>query len=225
MTSHQASTSPARAQYNHLASSPPELLTNWGQSIATSPRSPYSNHSPASTHSPIEISSYRSNSSTYSSHSHLPIAYSPINSSPGLNNSDQSTQSQRNLSPYAAPFIPRSAQRNGSPQLFLPPPFSATSRNVSISSAYPPSSPASPHTSPQRQSSNNILPSIAQYDQSDHQPSISISPTAPPPPRRIAVYNDRLSPSQQPRTPAGLPRNGVPAMATHNPFNTAPVGK
>lgn len=193
--------------------------------MPASPRLPSSNFSPASPHNPIEISSYRSNGSTTLSHSHLPIAYSPINSSPGLNNSNQSTQSQRNLSPYAAPFIPRSTQRNGSPQLFLPPPFSATSRNVSISSAYPPSSPASLHTSPQRQSSNDISPASPQYTQSDLQPSISISPTAAPLSRRIAVYNDRLSPSQQPQTPAGLPRNGVPAMATLNPFNTAPVGE
>ncbi len=225
MASHQILTSPARAELNHLPSSPPELPTNWGQIIPTSQRSPYSNLSSASPHGPTEISSYRSNSSIYSSHSRLPTTYSPINSSPNLNNSHQPVQSERNLSPYAAPFIPRSAQRSVSPQLFLPPPFSATSRNVSISSAYPPSSPASPHTSPQRQASNSISPSIARYDQLNHQPSAFSSPTAAPPSRRIAVYNDRLSPSQQPRTPAGLPRNGVPAMATQNPFNTAPVGK
>jgi len=177
----------------------------------------------------MDVSGYRFNSSMYSVHSPVPPENSPINSPAGFNNSYQTRLSQRNLSPYAAPFIPRSAQRNGSPQLSIPPPFSSTSRNVSISSAYPPASPASPYTPPQRLASNSISPLIAQYTSMDRQPSASISPTTVPPHtpfyRHIPVYDDRLSPSTQPQTPAGLPRNGVAAMATQNPFNIAPVGK
>lgn len=179
------------------------MPANWGQRMYTTD----GNSSPASRQDPVEIRSYHSMSSILSSRSRAPSAFSLINSSPRISGSHQPTTSQRNLSPYAAPFVPQSARRSGSPMLFLPPPFSATSRNVSISSTYPPTSPASPHTPPQRRISS------------------SVSPFAAPVSRRIPVYDDRLSPSLQPQTPAGLPRHGVAAMATHNPFNTAPIGQ
>lgn len=207
--------SPPGAPNNHLTSSPPELSEYWG-------RSPHGSYSPAPPEEPVEIRSYRSNSSMFSAHS--PSPQSQINSSPGISNSNEPVLLRRNLSPYAIPFVPRNAHRNGTPHLFLPPPFSATSRNVSISSTYPSSSPASPHTPPPRQPSVGVSPSFAQHTPSVRGPSNGTSPPNVPASRRIPVYDDRLSPSTQPQTPAGLPRNGLPAMATQNPFNTAPNG-
>ncbi|MCJ1457622.1 hypothetical protein MMC28_007990 [Mycoblastus sanguinarius] len=147
----------------------------------------YSNY-PYLTSSPNEISSHRSLSSVGSVHSHL-STHSPTSR-------NLSPEVSEHLSPY---------RRRLSPQLPLPPPFSATPRNVTSSLAIPPSSPMTPHTPPQRQTSNPISPSL-------HVPF------------PIRVYNDSLPPNTQPQTPAGLTRNGLPPMATQNPFSyTAPA--
>ena len=164
-------------------------------------------HSPAQTNygwssphglhqDPVEISSYQSLSSLGSHRDRIASSHSQMGSvSP--------TPSRRNLSPFAEPFVPRSARRHGSPQLSLPPPFSATPRNSSLNSVLPSSS-LSPHTPPSRLSSYSISP-------------------APHPHAHIPVYNDNLSPTTQPQTPAELSRNRRPQFASQNPFNTAPA--
>ncbi|KAM0796712.1 hypothetical protein BDR22DRAFT_824987 [Usnea florida] len=144
----------------------------------------------------VEIHSYRSLSSMESHH--VPNA-----SSHGQAGNVHTSPSRRNFSPFAEIFVPRSARRDHSPQLSLPPPFSATPRNMSLNSAVPSSS-VSPHTPPTRLSSYSISPVPRSHAQ-------------------IPVYNDNLSPSTQPQTPAELPRNQRPSLATHNPFNTAPA--
>ena len=144
---------------------------------------------------PVEIRSYRSHSSMGSHHSRITSSHSRMGTL-------YPTPSRRNLSPFAEPFVPRSARRHPSPQLPLPPPFSATPRNLSLNSIFPSSS-VSPHTPPSRL------------------PSSSISPVPQHAP--IPIYNDNLSPTTQPQTPAELSRNRRPPLAIHNPFNTAPA--
>lgn len=144
----------------------------------------------------VEIRSYRSLSSMASRHTR-------IASSHGQMGATHSSPSSHNLGPFAEPFVPRSARRHASPQLPLPPPFSATPRNLSLNSVLPSSS-VSPHTPPSRL------------------PSHSTSPV-PHSHAHIPIYNDNLSPTTQPQTPAELSRNRRPPMATQNPFNTAPA--
>lgn len=144
----------------------------------------------------IEISSYRSRSSMGSHQSRITSSHSPMDAI-------QPSPSRRNLSPWAEPSVPRSARRHPSTQLPLPPPFSATPRNLSSNSAIPSSS-ISPNTPPSRH------------------PSYSISPI-PYSQAQIPIYNDNLPPNTQPQTPAELSRNRRPHMATQNPFNTAPA--
>ena len=144
----------------------------------------------------VEISSYRSLSSIGSHHARIASSHSQMGSV-------NPTPSRRNLSPFAEPFVPRSARRHPSPQLPLPPPFSATPRNLSSNSAFPSSS-VSPHTPPSRL------------------PSYSISPV-PHSHAHMSIYNDNISPTTQPQTPAELSRNRQPPLASRNPFNTAPA--
>ena len=144
----------------------------------------------------FEIGSHRS----LSSMSHHPrISYSPSQ----MDSMDR-TPSRRNLRPFADPFVPSSARHQPSPPLSLPPPFSATPRNLSLNSVFPSSSSASPHTPPSRLSSYSISPVPHSY-------------------AHIPVYNDNLSPTTQPQTPAELLRNRRPPLASQNPFNTAPA--
>ena len=143
----------------------------------------------------VEIRSYRSLSSMGSYHTRIASSHSQMGTG-------HSTPSRRNLSPFAETFVPRSARRHPSPQLSLPPPFSATPRNLSMTSVFPSSS-ASPNTPPSR-------------------PLSSISPI-PHPHAHVPVYNDNISPTTQPQTPAELSRNRRPPLAIQNPFNTAPA--
>ena len=192
----QTPTSPGRASDSYLPSSPPDF---------PSQSSPYSNPSALSPQETNEIRSHRSRSSTISIHNRNPSSSSYFASSPDFNSSALLTLPQRNLSPLSAGFVPHSAQRNASPQLTLPPPFSATARTVSFSNAYPPSSPASPHTPPPTR-----------------QPSSELSPSNAPSHLRIPVYNDNLDPATQPQTPVGLPRHGIPPMTTQAAAFTMP---
>ena len=144
----------------------------------------------------VEIRSYRSLSSMGSHHVRNAFSH-------GQAGTVHTSPSRRNLSPFAEIFVPRSARRHHSPQLSLPPPFSATPRNMSLNSTIPSSS-VSPHTPPTRLSSYSISPVPRSHAQ-------------------IPVYNDNLSPSTQPQTPAELSRNRRPSLATQNPFNTAPA--
>lgn len=154
----------------------------------SSPHDPYQD--------PVEIRSYRSFSSMGSHHTRTGPLHRQIGTiDPSI--------SRRDLSPFAEPSVPRSARRHASPQLPLPPPFSATPRNLSWNSVLPSSS-VSPQTPPSRL------------------PSSSISPV-PHSNAHIPIYNDNLSPTTQPQTPAELPRNRRPHLATQNPFNTAPA--
>ena len=147
---------------------------------------------------PVEISSYQSLSSMGSHHTRDASSHSQMGS---LN----PTPSRRNLSPLAEPFIPRSARRHPSTQLPLPPPFSATPRNSSFNSVLPSSSSVSPHTPPPRLTSYSVSP-------------------APHSHAHIPVYNDNLSPTTQPQTPAELSRNRrQPPFANQHLYNTAPA--
>ena len=132
-------------------------------------------------------------------------ANTQLDSSPNYLVSNNYSNLQRSLSSLASPFVPGNTYRGSSPQLPLPPPFSSTSRNVSIAEAYPPNSSTSPRTPPQQQFSPSPPPSVNRS------------------PQRMPVYNDNIDRALQPQTPAGLPRRGVRAMATQNPFHTAPV--
>lgn len=206
---------------HNMVPTPPSGIPAWdfhpfGASRAGTPDDQdYTNgglHSPAQTNyewsSPheshqnsVEISSYRSLSSIGSHHA--PLASSSHSQMGSVNPSP----SRRNLSPFAEPFVPRSARRHPSPQLPLPPPFSATPRNLSLNSAFPPSSSSvSPRTPPSR------LPS-----------SYSPSPVVPHSRAHVPVYNDNISPTTQPQTPAELSRNRRPPLASQNPLNTAPA--
>lgn len=140
---------------------------------------------------------------SYQSFSSMGSHHARIASSHGQTGTSHPTPSRRNLSPFTEPFVPRSARRHASPQLPLPPPFSATPRNISLNSVFPFSS-VSPHTPPSRL------------------PSYSISPV-PHSHAHIPIYNDNLSPTTQPQTSAELSRNRRPPLATQNPFNTAPA--
>ena len=145
----------------------------------------------------VEISSYQSLSSMGSHHTRVASSHSQMGS---LNPTPS-----RNLSPLAEPFFPRSVRRHPSPQLPLPPPFSATPRNLSFSSVLPSSSSVSPHTPPSRLSSYSLSP--AQHSHA-----------------HIPVYNDNLSPTTQPQTPAELSRSRRQApFASRHLFNTAPA--
>ena len=147
---------------------------------------------------PVEISSYQSLSSMGSHHTRAASSHSQMGS---LN----PTPSRRNLSPLAEPFLPASARRNPSTQLSLPPPFSATPRNSSFNSVLPSSSSVSPHTPPPRLSSYSVSP-------------------APHSHAHIPIYNDNLSPTTQPQTPAELPRNRrQPPFASQHLFHTVPA--
>lgn len=210
---------------HNMVPTPPSGISAWdyhpfGASRAGTPdHQDYTNggsHSPAQTnyewsspresnHNSVEISSYQSLSSI-SSH-HAPIASSSSHSQMGSVNP---SPSRRNLSPFAEAFVPRSARRHASPQLPLPPPFSATPRNLSLNSAFPPSSSSvSPHTPPSR------LPSSSSYS-----PSPVVIPHSH---AHVPVYNDNISPTTQPQTPAEFSRNRRPPLASQNPFNTAPA--
>lgn len=239
--------SPVGSQGNYIPSSPPGMPTYLGYSDHTSPsqtqihigssprsnsghgtpigaRMSYTGSSPPDFHGEeVEIRSYRSLSSIGSHYTGVPSSHDLISN-------NRPTPSPRNLSPYAAPFVPRSARRNLSPQLPLPPPFSATPRNVSLSYTLPSSS-VSPRTPPSRQASYTTKPSPhspahltghlpVNYD---NLPAPTQPQTPSRPAGRIPVYNDNLPASTQPQTPAGLRRHGLPPMATQNPFNTAPA--
>lgn len=128
---------------------------------------------------------------------------SPLDSVQGGSSSTHPTPSPRNLSPFATEFVP-GARRNLTPHYTLPPPFSATPRNVSSGLAFPSSSPIAPHTPPQRRTGQRV-PSIAEV-------------ASPRSPIRIPVYDDSRSPTNQPQTPAGLRRNGLPVMTIQPPF-------
>lgn len=147
----------------------------------------------------IEISSYRSLSSMSSHQSRIPSTHSQIGAI-------HPTPSRRNLSPFAEPFIPRSTRRHASPQLPLPPPFSATPRSLSFAI---PSSSNHPTTPP-----SHLPPSYPN----------SPSPTTPNPQPHLPIYNDNLPANTQPQTPADIShRRRQPSMAFQNPFNTAPA--
>lgn len=211
------------ASYEYLRSSPPEEPINAPEWVSPSQvRSNYNTPSPKngvriSVHGSMSsIESYHRNANSVHSHpssanrsirSIYPTPssrnLSPLESAQSHVSCTHPTPSPRNLSPYAAEFVPSSARRNATP-FTLPPPFSATPRNVSFNRAIPSSSPHSPHTPPQRRTSQRV-------------PSITELPS-PGSPLRIPVYDDRRSPTNQPQTPAGLRRNGLPIMATQNPF-------
>ena len=144
----------------------------------------------------VEIHSYRSLSSMGSRHTRATSSHSQMGAV-------RPSPSHRNLSPYAEPYIPRSARRYASPQLPLPPPFSATPRSLSLNSVLPSSS-ISPHTPPSPLPSSPISPAFHSH-------------------AHIPIYNDNLSPSMQPQTPAELSRNRRPPMIAQNPFATAPA--
>ena len=144
----------------------------------------------------VEIRSYQSRSSMGSHQSRITSSHSQMGTI-------HPSPSRRNLSPFAEPFVPRSARRHASPQLPLPPPFSATPRNLSLNSILPSSS-ISPHTPPSRLQSYSISPILHSH-------------------AHIPIYNDNLPANTQPQTPAELSRHRRPPMATQNPFNTAPA--
>ncbi len=186
--------------YHHAGASPagtPDHEEHTNAGILGQGQTDYEWSSPHDSYQdPVEIRSYRSLSSMGSHIIRI------VSSDSHMDTVDPSP-SRRNLSPFAEPFVPRSARRHASPQLPLPPPFSATPRNLSLSSVLPSSS-ASPHTPPSR---------LASY---------SISPV-PHSHAHIPIYNDNVSPTTQPQTPAELSRNPRPPPAIHNPFNTAPA--
>lgn len=214
---------PAHPPDPYLPSSPPEMPYYYGQGIRSPSDLPNSEPSSSTHLPPIEIRNYRSQGSIQSYYSRSPISSqgSRIHTPTSLPSDYQpALPSRRRLSPFAAPFIPGHSPRISSGQFPLPPSFSSTPRSVSFPYTYPPSSPASPHTPPQhRQSSATIFPSTHRTPPSRRQPSITMTPPEPRTPG-ITIYNDNLPPHTQPQTAAGLPRNGVPAMATQNPFWT-----
>ena len=196
--------SPVQAPDVYIQRSPSTLPIYHMNNVRISPRQGSGNYSPSPSHSPVHVVSYgylRSVGSAYSqrgsAHSHPGSAHSHMSI-------NCPTPSPRNLSPYAAEFVPRNPLRHPSPQLPLPPPFSATPRNFLFNLSLPTSSPHSSHTPP-----NGRHPTI---------PSLSSHSAF-----RIPVYDDNRDPASQPQTAAGLRRNGLPIMATQNPFNTAPA--
>lgn len=221
--SNSSATYSAHPSDPYLPSSPPDMPFYYGQGIRSPSNLPNSEPSSSSPHPPIEIRNYRSQGSIQSYYSRSPVSSlgSRIHTPTSLPSDYQpALPSRRRLSPFAAPFIPGHSPRISSGQFPLPPSFSSTPRTVSIPHTYPPSSPTSPHTPPQhRQSSATMSPSTHRTPPSRRPPSIAMTPPEPRTPR-IAIYNDNLPPHTQPQTPAGLPRNGVPAMATQNPFWT-----
>ena len=203
--------SPVQAPDVYTQRSPSTLSTHHMNNVGRSPRQGSSIYSPSPFHGPTHVASYgslRSIGSAYSqpgsayrqtgsSHSHPGSAHSRVSS-------NHPTPSPRDLSPFGADLVPRNPRRRPSPQLPLPAPFSATPRNVSFNLALPSSSPHSPHTPPHERL----------------QTTTSLSTRRA---HRISVYDDNRDPATQPQTPAGLRRNGLPVMATQNPFNTAPA--
>ncbi|KAL9124095.1 MAG: hypothetical protein Q9217_006544 [Psora testacea] len=131
------------------------------------------------------------------------------------------SRSPDDLSPSASACLKNSSRHPSQTQLPLPPPFSATRRNVSFNLALPlPSSPASvlPSTTPtdnSQASNKNLTPQTP-----PNTPVRNISGFGGPP--QMTIYNDALPPATQPQTPADLYRYSRGRYAWQNPFNTAP---
>lgn len=212
-----------QASNEFLNASPPEVPIGAPYSVSPGQvRGDYNTTPPrdevhyAIHHSTSSIGSYQDRPDSVHSHpssetsgirnNHPASSHNPssLESSQSFLGSFHRTPSRGNLSPFAQDFVPPSTRRHATPPFTLPPPFSATPRNVSFNLAIPSSSPRSPHTPPQPRTGQRV-------------PSISEIPS-PGSPLRIPVYDDRRSPTNQPQTPAGLRRNGLPVMATHNPF-------
>ena len=173
----------------------PFHLSHSGRTSRSSSNIQYPPTAPRSSpQTPVEVEGYRS-----------------VSHGTNLSNaSSHSISSRRNLSPYAPPFVPRSARtRNLTPQYPLPPPFGATTRTVSYSraiptsissNAFPSTFPISPQTPPRRQR------------------SIMGSTPHTPPRSTFTIYNDSQTPHTQPQTPADFHRPPQP-----NLINTAPA--
>ncbi|KAL2042509.1 hypothetical protein N7G274_005002 [Stereocaulon virgatum] len=189
--------SPVQAPDIYTQRSPSTSSTRHVNSVGISPRQDSGNYSSSPVQSPMHVASYGSLRSIGSAYSQPGSAHSHVSS-------NYLTPSPRNLSPFAAEAGPRNPRRRPSPHLPLPAPFSATPRNVSFNPALPSSSPHSPRT--------------PHHEHLQTTPSLSARRA-----HRISVYDDNRDPATQPQTPAGLRRNGLPVMATQNPFNTAPA--
>ena len=196
--------SPVQAPDVYTQRSPSTLSIHHMNNVGISSRQGSGNYSPSPSHSPLHVASYGSLRSVGSAYSQLGSSHSHPGSTHSRVSSNYITTFPRNVSPFAADLVPRNPRRRPSPQLPLPAPFSATPRNVSFNLALPSSSPHSPHTPP--------------HEYLHRTPSLSTRRAD-----RISVYDDNRDPATQPQTPAGLRRNGLPIMATQNPFNTAPA--
>ena len=101
------------------------------------------------------------------------------------------------------------------------PAFTPSPRRFSHNSTFPtPSLPLHPFSTIPRTVSFNIPTSSSPSSSTSSSPSYVNSPTTPPPPHRVPVYNDRLPAALQPQTPARLPRNGIPVMSSMAPHRT-----
>lgn len=201
-------TSSRHASNNYLRSSPPNYYAHSNGSIQASPLSAHIDHPTSSPTTQTLFGHYRSCSS---------------GTSPEFSNSHTPSPS-RNLSPYAQTFISQTGQRQTSPQLPLPPPFSAAHRIVSFNLSLPSSTTSSPPVITRTQESQ-ISPLLTHNppSSSSNLPVPSISPHTPrrTPRTHFQIYNDAIPPTHQPQTPADV-HPGRP-RATQNPFNTDPA--
>ena len=198
---HTERESPVQAPDVYIQRSPSALPIYHMNNVRISPRQGSSNYLPSPSHRPVHVVSYGSLRSVGSAYSQRGSAHCHPGSAHNHMSISYLTPSPRNLSPYVAGFVPRNPLRRPSPQLPLPPPLSATPRNFSFNLSLPISS---PHTPPNGRYLK--IPSLSSHSAF-----------------RIPAYDDNRDPASQPQTAAGLRKNGLPIMATQNPFNTAPA--
>ena len=135
---------------------------------------------------------------------------------------DLLSESSPDLPALAAPPLPHLANASpGSPPSSFRPTAHAASGGRSSLSPSPSPRRARSRPAPAGSSSSATAPPRARWPRTPERYA-HFSPTPSPPPpgtahRTMPVYNDALPAAQQPQTPAGLPRHGVPPMSMTAP--------
>lgn len=181
---------------DYTISSPPQLIRYHTNNSFSSPRSIHSQYLTSSPYDRSGLSQSHHSSSAYPS-SMSPHSRDPSMELPSFPNG--STFPSPN--PLRRPFEP------------LTLPLNVTSRIPSGTAAFPPNHPTAAENG--RYPGSPYLPST---------PPRSISTTSiHHTPTRLSIYNDNRPADEQPQTPIGLPRNGLPPISLQNPFFTAPA--
>lgn len=113
-----------------------------------------------------------------------------------------------------------------------PPPSGQVMPPVSSTSTSAPRSPCSPSSSIAQSSPHSLAiddcECVSQPLSSPETPNATgshgrMARTPRTPASQVRVYDDKLSPTSQPQTPIGLPRNGIPRMSLGGSFTAPPI--